>query len=277
MRSRKPCSALRLTKFFLILATVVLSLGVLAPSVSAEEKANEQNGWEFQVAPYVWFISMEGDVTVKGQKGDVDASFSDIWDELNIGGMVAFEGRKGNWGFYGDAIYAHLGKDKDRQGIRIDPSMNALWFTAGGFYRLGTWDFSDTPQKTATGVTVDIFAGGRYTYLDITLEIEDFPNQKGDKSWVDPLVGARTLWDFSERWALSLVGDVGGFGVGSDFSWHASGLLGYRFPLFSKKNNAAFFAGYRALDQDYTDGKGDDRFQWDVTLHGPILGLAIEF
>jgi hypothetical protein len=277
MRYRKPCSTLRRTKFFLILAAVVLSLAVLAPSVSAEEKANEQNGWEFQVAPYMWFVSMDGNVTVRGQKSDVDTSFSDIWDELNIGGMVAFDGRKGNWGFFGDTIYAHLGKDKSHQGIRIDPSVNVLWLTAGGFYRLGTWDFSDTPQKKATGVTVDIFAGGRYTYLDITLEIEDFSNQKSDKNWVDPIVGARTLWDFSERWALALAGSVGGFGVGSDFAWEASGLLGYRFPLFSKKNNAVVLAGYRALSQDYTDGKGDDKFQWDVTLYGPILGLLIWF
>ncbi len=26
--------------------------------------------------------------------------FSDIWDELNIAGMVAFQARKGEWGFY---------------------------------------------------------------------------------------------------------------------------------------------------------------------------------
>jgi hypothetical protein len=252
-------------------------LTVFAPAVSAEEKANEQSDWEFQVSPYMWFLSLDGDITVKGQKSDEDISFSDIWDELNIAGMIAFEGRKDRWGFYGDAIYANLGKDKSGKRISIDPSINVLWLTAGGFYRLGTWDLSDTPGKKTPAVTVDIFAGGRYTYLDITLEIEDFPNRKGSEQWVDPLVGTRALWDFSERWALAMEGGVGGFGVGSDFSWHAWGLLGYRFPLFSKENNAAVFAGYRALYQDYTDGKGDDRFQWDVTLHGPILGLNIQF
>jgi hypothetical protein len=29
--------------------------------------------------------------------------------------------------------------------------------------------------------------------------------------------------------------------------------------------------------QDYTNGSGDNKFEWDVTLHGPILGLVIEF
>ena len=37
------------------------------------------------------------------------------------------------------------------------------------------------------------------------------------------------------------------------------------------------FDRYRAIYQDYKDGSGDDKFEWDVTFHGPILGLVIEF
>jgi hypothetical protein len=78
MRYRKPCSTLRRTKFFVILATVALSLAVLAPLVSAEEKPDKDREWEFRVAPYFWFVSMDGNVTAKGQKSDVDTDFSDI-------------------------------------------------------------------------------------------------------------------------------------------------------------------------------------------------------
>jgi hypothetical protein len=53
-------------------------------------------------------------------------------------------------------------------------------------------------------------------------------------------------------------------------------LIGYQFSLFGE-DNARVFAGYRALSQDYTDGSGNDKFEWDVTLHGPILGLGIRF
>jgi hypothetical protein len=53
-------------------------------------------------------------------------------------------------------------------------------------------------------------------------------------------------------------------------------LLGYRFGLFGE-DNARVVGGYRAMYQDYTDGSGDNKFEWDVTLHGPILGLSIEF
>jgi hypothetical protein len=102
------------------------------------------------------------------------------------------------------------------------------------------------------------------------------PSPSGGQDWFDPLVGARAIFDLSEKWAVSLDGSIGGFGVGSDFAWDAAGLIGYRFGLFGK-DNAAVFGGYRAHSQDYIDGSGDDKFEWDVTLHGPILGLTIGF
>jgi len=117
LQYQHPYRVLRQGGILLILVIVALIFGSLGPAVAAEEKADEEYGWEFQVAPYMWFLSMEGHVTVKGQKSDADLSFSDIWDELNIAGMVEFEGRKDRWGFFGDTIYANLGKDKSAQGV----------------------------------------------------------------------------------------------------------------------------------------------------------------
>lgn len=130
-------------------------------------------------------------------------------------------------------------------------------------------------------MTVDAYAGARYTYLEIELDFNGvFKNRVNsvnrDKSWVEPLVGARTIWDLSERWTVTLAGDIGGVVAGSDFAWDAFGLMGYRFSLFGE-DNARVLAGYRALYQDYTDGSGRDKFQWDVTIHGPILGLLVQF
>ena len=150
---QSPDSLQKQGEVLVVLFIVTLILSSFAQLVSAEEKANEQNGWEFQAAPCMWFISLEGNVTVRGQKSDVDTSFSDIWDELNIAGMIALDGRKGNWGFFGDTIYANLGKVKSGQRIRIDPSINVLWLTAGGFYRLGTWDLSGQLGKKGLQIT----------------------------------------------------------------------------------------------------------------------------
>jgi hypothetical protein len=74
---------------------------------------------------------------------------------------------------------------------------------------------------------------------------------------------------------VTALGAIGGFGVGSDFSWQAAGLVGYRFGLFSD-DNARGLAAYRALCQDYKSGSGSNAFKWDMTLHGPRPALAID-
>ncbi len=78
-----------------------------------------------------------------------------------------------------------------------------------------------------------------------------------------------------DRHQLVFRGDIGGFGVGSDFAWNVAGLLFYDFDLFGK--DASVIAGYRALYQDFEDGSGANKFAYDVTTHGPILGMVIRF
>jgi hypothetical protein len=72
-----------------------------------------------------------------------------------------------------------------------------------------------------------------------------------------------------------LFGDIGGFGVGSHFTYSVLGLLGYRFQMFGRA--AIAHAGYRALSQNYATRTDGDLFKWDMILHGPILGLTIRF
>jgi len=283
---QKPYGLLRQEKILILLVMVVFLMpGAFASSVAAEEKPAE-NGWEFSVAPYLWAISMDGNITVRGLEADVDVGFNDLLDETNFGFMVAYEARKGHWGLWGNTIYSNLG-DSDVDGpaglSEVDPTVTAFWQELGGFYRLGTWDLADSSDKKTPSLTVDTFLGARYTYLDTKIDFKfEGPfrsfskNVDEDKSWLEPLVGVRTIWDFYERWMLTLAGDIGGVAFGSDFAWSASGLIGYQFNLFGEANTRVF-AGYRALSQDYTDGSGNDKFEWDVTLHGPILGLAIRF
>jgi hypothetical protein len=279
----KTCIFLKQTRCFLTIVTVVFISALNVPTVAAEEKPAESD-WEITVAPYMWAISMDGNVTVRGLEAEVDASFNDILDELNFAVMLAYEARKGHWGLWGNTIYSNLGNSdvKGPAGLgEIDPSVTAFWQELGGFYRLGTWDLADSSDKKTPSVTVDTFLGARYTYLDTKIDFEGVfsgfvNNIDEDKSWLEPLLGIRTIWDLNERWVLTMAGDIGGVAFGSDFAWSASGLFGYQFSLFGQ-DNARFFAGYRALSQDYTDGSGNDKFEWDVTLHGPILGLGIRF
>ena len=129
---RKSSLFLKLTLYFFIFAIAAMMPSVSVSSVSAEEKSVANSGWEFQVAPYMWFFSLDGDVTVKGRESDLNLDFSDIWDELNIAGMLTLDARKGNWGIFGDMIGANLGKSTKVDGVKIEPTIKLALLTAGG-------------------------------------------------------------------------------------------------------------------------------------------------
>ena len=259
--------------FVYVLNTLVLSAG---PQVMADEPVSED--WQFQIAPYAWALAADGDVTVKGQKSDVNLSFKDIYEELNYAVMLEGEVRKGRVGVMANVLYANLGDEEKVGPIKIDPDVNLFWGSFAGFYRLGPWDLDSEAGDDGPQLIVDPYVGVRYTYLDVDLDISNGFNRNvsKDEDWFEPIVGLRTLWQLSPRWGLTAAGDIGGFGVGSDFAWQALGLASYRFDLFGD-SDAKFAAGYRALHQDYSNGSGANKFEWDVTLHGPIFALAIQF
>lgn len=132
-----------------------------------------------------------------------------------------------------------------------------------------------TRGERAPGVAIDLYGGGRYTYLELDLDTRGQPSANRSVDWVDPMIGVRAVWNVTDRFFVLAGGDIGGFGVGSDFAWSALGLLGWRFQMFGL--DSAVVGGYRALGQDYSTGSGTRRLQFDVTMHGPVLGLNIRF
>ncbi len=207
-----------------LLACLFCLIGlVTSPQAVAEDPVSED--WQFQVAPYVWALAAEGDVTVKGQKSDVNLSFKDIVEELNYGVMLDGEARKGRVGVIANILYANPGDEENVGGIKIDPDINLFWGSFAGYYRLGPWDLDSAARDDGPQLIIDPYVGVRYTYLDVDLDIGDGPNLGGDQDWVDPIVGLRTLWQLTPRWGVTAGGDIGGFGVGSDFQWMATGLV----------------------------------------------------
>ena len=234
--------------------------------------------WAFQLAPFVWATEVDGHATLKGQKGDLDLSFGDILNELDGMAMVEGEARKGRLGAFVNLVYGSISPSFDTplSSINTDITYTSVGF--GGYYRLGPYDLSSAAESDGPLLIVDPYAGARYTHIDVDVDLNLGPGRSssGDEEWIDPIVGLRTIWQLTPRWSVTAYGDVGGFGVGSDFSWLASGLVGYRFDLFGDKDSK-FLVGYRALYQDYSSGSGDNKFAWDVTIYGPVMALAVEF
>jgi hypothetical protein len=274
MNRKRRCT--RKHAALLALAAGLCSAPSAAP-LAAEQLVSDE--WQYQLTPYLWFLSLDGNVTVKGVKTSPNVDFSEIFDNLDIGVMAEGEIRKGRIGIYANAIYAGLSSTDDIGPIEIQADATTVWAGAGGYYRLGPFALDPEAGLAGPKVVVDPYAGVRFTYLDTKLKIRHGgPQADASQSWVDPVIGLRTLWPLTDKFSVTALGDIGGFGMSgaSNSTWQAAGLLGYRFSLLGE-DNAKVLAGYRALYQDYKDGNGSNEFKWDMTLHGPVLGLAISF
>ncbi|WP_237067629.1 hypothetical protein [Microbulbifer guangxiensis] len=67
--------------------------------------------WEFYIAPYVWGLGIDGDISHPPFRFEADTSFSDLWSDLNWGGMGTLEAKKGRFGFLLDGLYVDLTDD----------------------------------------------------------------------------------------------------------------------------------------------------------------------
>ena len=90
---------------------------------------------------------------------------------------------------------------------------------------------------------------------------------------MDPVVGGRLVQDVSEDWFLTARGDIGGFGIGSDFSWNVQGGVGY-----DVSDRFSVVAQYKALSVDFDNEKtGLDFLSYDTVTHGPLIGFVFHF
>lgn len=97
---------------------------------------------------------------------------------------------------------------------------------------------------------------------------ESIPSElSGSKSWVDPFIGARAYYYFTDSLYSVAKADIGGFGISSDLTWQAYAALGYK---LSKR--ASVELGYKYMAVDYTSGD----FTNDVRTSGVFLSLGLK-
>jgi hypothetical protein len=264
--------------------------------------------WRFDITPYAWMPSLNGSSTIKGHTTEIDATFfgdlihREIPRQL-FGLMTAFEARNDRFAIIGDFTYLKLGVSKSGQrsetldprltiaaGANFETTIKMIIAELAGAYQLAHWG---SPAASAT--SIDIYAGGRLwsqqaeASLNVSATLAALlPRQSfelnggrayaksGDITWVDPLVGLRVRHQFTPGHELTLSGDIGGFGVGSELSWQAVGA--YRFA-FAKIYGADWsgMIGYRALYADYSKGAGNTLYRFDVLQHGPMVGVSARF
>lgn len=246
----------------------------------APEITDTANPWRAELTAWIWAVGMDGTVGARGRRADMNESFIDILDKSDS--IFAFSGRLevgyDRWAAFADGMYCNLGADNQSGPMdlaNVDVTIEQVVLDFGAMYRVARWEPDGTAASNRLDITLDLYGGGRYNHVDLELAPANLDSRSRDKGWVDPIFGAKLILPLSKDWHLRLNGDVGGFGVSSDFTWSATGVFGYDFELLSMP--ATVYAGYRAIGWDYSDGSGDDEFVWDITMHGPIIGFSLSF
>jgi hypothetical protein len=273
----------------IVLAMACFALCAFAPPAWAESVDQgplKRNNWTISVVPYLWALSLGGDVGVKGVDADVDLAFGDILKKLNAALMLDFLVHKGRLGLFVSPLYSELQGEETQallegsilqQNIKVDATLKMLILGFGLGYRLGPYPLGIQEDGRTPAVIVEPYLGGRWTDLEMKLDLtgRETRSSQGSTGWADPMIGVMTAWNLYPRWSLTLNGDIGGFGIGSDLAWSVTGLAGYRFH-FSERIMGNVQLGYRALYQDFESDSGSG-FKYDTTMHGPYVGVSIDF
>ena len=118
----------------------------------------------------------------------------------------------------------------------------------------------------AQGPNVEMFFGGRYQYLSLSVRPVGGMTAIDAKQWGEPFVGLRAVVDAADWLRLGVRGDVGGFGAGgSDLTWNL--LAGAGLWL---GDSTTLDLGYRVMSSDFDR----DGFRWDGRQSGLLLGAT---
>lgn len=224
------------------------------------------NAWHFAVSPYLWFPGVHG--TAVGPRGNGEsfrASPGDLLSHFRFGLMGAVEARRKRVFVSGDLLWIRLRADKTIPfpGLRATSA------------NIKATEFLLTPKIgirviNTEKIKIDALTGFRYWHLGETLNF--FPsalglNFSGSQDFVDPLVGGRIQAALSQKIVVNILGDVGGWGTGSQLEYQWAGFLGYRIkPAWTLQ------VGYRYLNIDYRTSRA---FIFNATTAGVMFGVTL--
>ena len=254
-------------KFLLLLA---FPTAVFAGAVTDEFRAltppqEENSGWHFRVAPYLWLTSVSGTVGAGPLSADANLGASDALSKLTLGFMVLTEIGYDRWSFENDVIYAQFQTSAETPGPlfgQLNSTLNQFqWTSLLGYRVIQTERFS-----------FDLQAGFRMLSLGLDLELTpgllEGRSRSFSRTWIDPVIGFRSRAYLTDWLFVVARGDIGGFGANSELTWQAFAGAGAQISRW-----AAFVAGYRAIGYDY-DQAG---FSYEITTYGPVAGFELSF
>ncbi len=258
--------------------SVLVALGILlatSPAISAEKSSDE---WDVTMIGYLFAVNIDAISGVGTPAGasevPVDLGFSDLSKQLDFAFSGLMIAKKGRLSLNVDVSITELSKGIDETipvgpgtaFVDADIDVGIKEFEVFAGYKF----FQQFPD-------LEVIAGARYIEHDIEVDVNVGPaalNVDIGDDWVDPFIGLQYHAPINDKWSLLVRGDVGGFGVGSDFTWRFNAGATYK---LSNNWEAAFM--YKILDIDYESGsKSDlDYYKWDGDQQGILVGVGYHF
>lgn len=223
--------------------------------------------WHFAVSPYLWFPGVHGGIGVNStQIVGIHSSAADLLSHFRFGLMGVVEPSYKRMVLPLDIVWVRLGDDRAFTNLGTVGNFKASEFilTPKIGYRL-------IDRKM---IKIDGLAGFRYWHLGQSVSFTtNSLNFSSSQDWVDPLVGGRIVGNLSPKLSVTVAGDVGGWGAGSQLDYQIVGVLGYRI-----KPALALQVGYRYLAVNYRNGgllAPNTRFV-DLVTSGILAGVMID-
>lgn len=244
--------------------TAALACALCATMAAGTAQAQAADDTQVIVTGYLFGSAIKGRASSAPglPAADLDLSFSDIVKDLDFGIMSAVELRRGPWGFVGDLMYSNVSPSATVPApVPLTGTLDqkSLTLQANVLYRVHESD----------GLNVDLGAGLRYWNIKNVGTLNPGPvGFSHRETWIDPVLMARMTARIDGPWSVTLAGDVGGSGGGSDLTWQLLCSVNYQ-----KNDRFSFRAGYRVLSVDYDQ----DGFVYDVTMRGPVIGVSVSF
>ncbi|MEQ1586031.1 MAG: hypothetical protein ABL895_09150 [Cyclobacteriaceae bacterium] len=249
---------INLIPLFVIVAWLISKNTSFAQDISVKK-------WHYVGDLYMMFPNMKGETTVASlPEVDVDADEAAILGNLKFGAMFYLEATNDDWAISSDFIYMKLNQGLETTNLIRSGSitMEQLAWEMDGLKHITPW--------------LEVGLGGRLvslsTGVDATGALNEVRSGSASKTWYDPVVVVRTQGAIKEKWLLQFRGDVGGFGVGSDFSWQIQANAGYRFSKLFQTT-----IGYRYISIDYDKGEGAQRFLYNIDTYGWVVHFGFNF
>ncbi|MBV8572511.1 MAG: hypothetical protein JO319_17975 [Acidobacteriaceae bacterium] len=225
--------------------------------------------WHVNLTGYLWFPGTHGLIGQNGHDVYYRASAGDLLSNFRFGLMGFVAAERGRFVILTDLMWVRLAANKQL----VTPIPGVPQLTA----QPKAWMFILTPEfgyQLFSGEKIKIDAIGGLRYWHVGSSVQFSPSYFGfnfsrSDNWADPVMGARIQVPLSPKIVVTIMGDAGGYGAGSQLDYQIAGAVGLK---LSEK--WALDAGYRYLYTNYLTSNNRGNFVYQTVMSGAVLGVT---